>query len=338
MMKRMISAAVALLLVCLPLAAQDEQYWGKKEAYLMRQASEMLDMVDRTLDCNPPLAGDSDARKAALYTFDAVVHDTTFDLSGPFNSFVESRMNKVVAELDTPVIGRKMEILKLYDEGMIARTKSAVVCFDFSRSYCNGVPVLPDSLVVEIARRCDCLLLTHNHSDHVDPFVAKVFTDLGKPVIATEEILAGNPAVTHIYPSGEYQDAMLPARNGKSLSIRIYPGHQDHLQNNIYFVRFPEGKVAGHVGDQFLEEDMDMLSHIRNTAPRADLMLVNCWAMHMQEMLEGLNPKLVMPAHENEMGHTIDHREAFWLTYRRMSGTSGYPYCVVGWFEWFTLR
>lgn len=318
--------------------AQQEQYWGKKEAYQMRQASVLLTEVDSILTCNPPLTGNPDARRAALSTFDAVVHDTTFDMSEPFNTFVASRISKVVAQMDTPVRGRRMEVIKLYDEGMIARTKSAVVCFDFSRSSCNGMPVLPDSLVVEIARRCDCLLLTHNHQDHVDPFVVKVFTDMGKPVISTEEILAGNPAVTHIYPSGEYRDVRLTARNGKPLDVRIYPGHQDHLQNNIYFVTFPEGKVAGHIGDQFLEEDMEMISRIRLTAPKADLMLVNCWAMHMQQVLDGLDPKLVMPAHENEMGHTIDHREAFWLTYRRMEGTDGFPWRVVGWFEWFTVR
>lgn len=32
---------------------------------------------------------------------------------------------------------------------------------------------------------------------------------------------------------------------------------------------------------------------------------------------EGYNPGLIIPSHENELGHTIDHREAYALNYSR---------------------
>jgi hypothetical protein len=38
-------------------------------------------------------------------------------------------------------------------------------------------------------------------------------------------------------------------------------------------------------------------------------------------VVKGFNPKLVMTGHENEMGHTIDHRESNWLTYTRLKGS-----------------
>ena len=35
----------------------------------------------------------------------------------------------------------------------------------------------------------------------------------------------------------------------------------------------------------------------------------------------GFDPAVVITGHENEMGHTIDHREPYWLSYKRKSGS-----------------
>jgi hypothetical protein len=35
-------------------------------------------------------------------------------------------------------------------------------------------------------------------------------------------------------------------------------------------------------------------------------------------MIRGMKPQLVITGHENELGHTIDHREPYWLTYERI--------------------
>ena len=54
--------------------------------------------------------------------------------------------------------------------------------------------------------------------------------------------------------------------------------------------------------------------------------------MPMEKFVSGIQPALVITGHENEMGHTIDHREAYWLTFRRMNGIK-VPYVVMAWGE-----
>ena len=57
----------------------------------------------------------------------------------------------------------------------------------------------------------------------------------------------------------------------------------------------------------------------------------------VKELVNGFNPKLVISGHENEMGHTIDHREAFWLTFQKMEEIKR-NYVVMGWGEWFLCK
>lgn len=56
----------------------------------------------------------------------------------------------------------------------------------------------------------------------------------------------------------------------------------------------------------------------------------------MQKFISAVGPSLVICGHENEMEHSIDHREAYWLTFRRMSGIK-VPYIVMAWGESYTL-
>jgi hypothetical protein len=62
------------------------------------------------------------------------------------------------------------------------------------------------------------------------------------------------------------------------------------------------------------------------------VLMPNCWATDIVRLADGFRPKLIIPGHENEMGHTIDHREPFWLTYNRLS-KSPYPLMVMAWGE-----
>ena len=56
----------------------------------------------------------------------------------------------------------------------------------------------------------------------------------------------------------------------------------------------------------------------------------------MEELINGFNPKVVTSGHENELGHSIDHREAFWLTLQKFS-TIRKDSIVMGWGEWFDI-
>ena len=60
----------------------------------------------------------------------------------------------------------------------------------------------------------------------------------------------------------------------------------------------------------------------------------------MAEHIEDFDPNLIVTGHENELGHTIDHREAFWLTYYKMEEIVKplVPYLIMSWGEWYTYN
>lgn len=336
----------ALTALCLPLpqhsfaqtknSIDKSAFWGNSDKYLNNQAFKMFELIDRALAENPPATGTPMLRKLALYNLDAMLHDTRYDNSEPLDQFISSRMNRVIDDLANPVKDG-MKVYKIYNEGFIARTPSATMAFDLARGRCQGKTLIPDSVIQQIADHCDILFLSHNHDDHVDPYVVEMFLKAGKPVVAPTDILPEKDGILHKRPAGMTHKESIELPNHSNITIRIFPGNQDLLMNNIYVVTTPENKTFAHVGDQYNKDDMEWIVNISRHIPRPDVLVVNCWTHRMNDLINGFNPKLVVTGHENEMGHTIDHREAFWLTFEKMEKIST-DSMVIGWGEWFTSK
>ena len=286
-------------------SVKNGEFWGKSEAYLHKQAFQMFGLIDEALTENPPTIGAPTVRKLALYNLDAMLHETKYDHTEPFNNFVESRMKKLLADLDKPV-KKGMKIYKVYNDGFIARTQSATIAFDVVRGAIQGKEIIPEKYIRQIVDHCDILFITHNHGDHADPIVANLFIEAGKPVIAPTNVWKNNVSVQHLR-SDKIIDKAIELKSGKKLQVKILPGHQSELMN------------------------------IHQEIPRPDALLVNCWTNRMNDLIEGFAPKFVITGHENEMGHTIDHREAFWLTFQKMEEIER-DYVVMGWGEWFICK
>ena len=69
---------------------------------------------------------------------------------------------------------------------------------------------------------------------------------------------------------------------------------------------------------------------------KVDVLIPNCWTTDPKRSAEGYNPKLIIPAHENELGHSIDHREAYALNYSRWNVP--YPTLFMTWGESFHYK
>ena len=335
MKKLLLCALVAAILSPAALRAQEKNaadrsaFWGNEDIYLHKQAEAMFDLIDRTLTENPPVEGAPLVRKLALYNLDALLHETRYDNTEAFRKFLDSRVGKTIAEMAAPV-KRGLEVYKIYNDGFVARTRSATIAFDVVRGSCKGQRLIPDSLIRRIVDKCDVLFVTHNHGDHGDPAVVKMFLDAGKPVVAPTEFMPENDRITHIR-SERIVDEELTLPDGK-LRVKILPGHQGEMMNNIYVVTTDENKTFAHVGDQYNAEDMEWIVDISKHIPRVDVLTVNCWTHRMNDLVNGFAPKITITGHENEMGHTIDHREAFWLTFRKMEKVDR-KYAVMGWGE-----
>lgn len=133
------------------------------------------------------------------------------------------------------------------------------------------------------------------------------------------------------------------------LEVVNYPGHQGPgIENNVTVIFTPEGMSFCQMGDQWIEEgdeaDWDWIDHVAEHH-QVDVLLPNCWVTDIVRVVRGFNPRLVITGHENEMGHSIDHREPYWLTYQRKQGSErfgenpdvGYkhPLVVMTWGESF---
>ena len=252
MRKALFSIIATAALISLPSVVQaqeDVAYWGKEDAYLLRQAKYMYELVDEALDEYPPVVGAPTSRKLALYNLDAMLHETKYDNTEPFKSFVASRTSKVIKDMSQPV-KKGMKIYKIYNDGFVARTKSVTIAFDVVRGALKGEAIVSDKDIATIVDQCDVLLLSHNHGDHVDRYVVDRFIAAGKPVIAADEILKDVEGVTHYRSETDILDKEVKLRSGEVLKVKIYPGHQSEMMCNVYAVTTPEGITVAHTGDQ----------------------------------------------------------------------------------------
>lgn len=339
MRKALFSFLATAALISLPSivqAQEDVAYWGKEDAYLLRQAKYMYELVDEALDEYPPVVGAPTSRKLALYNLDAMLHETKYDNTEPFKSFVASRASKVIADMQSPV-KKGMKIYKIYNDGFVARTKSVTIAFDVVRGALKGESIVSDKDIATIVDQCDVLFLTHNHGDHVDRYVADRFIAAGKPVIAADEILKDVEGVTHYRSEIDILDKEITLRSGEVLKVKIYPGHQSEMMCNVYAVTTPEGLTVAHTGDQYNEGDFRWINTVKDQKPAIDALIINCWSMNIADAIKGFNPRYVLTGHENEMGHTIDHREAFWLTFQKLQPVT-HDYVVMAWGEWFSFK
>lgn len=317
-------------------SAEPVAFWGKEDAYLLKQASHMFNLVDEALTENPPVVGAPMARKLALYNLDAMLHEVKYDNTEPFCNFIDSRIGKVIEDMKSPV-KRDVKIYKIYNDGFVVRTKSANIAFDVVRGACKGQQLLSDEQVDAIVDKCDVLFLSHNHGDHVDKYVVNRFIEAGKPVIAASEILPDLEGVTHYRSESEILDKVVKLKSGEELQVKIFPGHQSPMMCNIYVVTTPDKYTVAHTGDQYDKNDMKWIAEIKDNAPRIDALMINCWSYQIADAIKGFDPRYVLSGHENEMGHTIDHREAFWLTFQKLEPVQ-HDYVVMSWGEWFSFK
>ena len=335
-MLRNIALSLTVLIGLSVSAKRDLTYfWQDKDGIINAQTDLTFELVNEIINTDQPSTAEpTKARKAALYLLDQILHDTRLDGSPLVSNFLDGRMQLVLADLKTP-LKKGVKIYKLYNDGWIIRTPKVTIGWDIYRG--RKVKdaerrLMSDSIATALADACDIMFLTHNHPDHVDPFVVDCFTSKGKPVVAPDEILKDNTAVTHTRKEEIWKETV-KAANGAKLKATIVPGHQDKLQNNIYVVTTPDGYTVSSTGDQWLKDDLDMVLNLKGKVPAVDVLMPICWAAKLPEFCQSFSAKLVLTGHENELGHhTIDHREAYWLSYNKLEDFP-IPNCLMTWGE-----
>jgi L-ascorbate metabolism protein UlaG (beta-lactamase superfamily) len=343
----------------------DPRLGADDDAFLNRQAAALLADVAETLAKVKPCAPEPRERYLALRLLDAVLHDVYAPNRPAVQEFFHRRMEQAAAEIENARVDEGATIWKLYNHGFVVRTHSVTLAFDLNpgtrgfrvtgpkgeeaRVPCPGFPV-PDETMARIADQCDVLFISHAHGDHAVESVARRFTERGKPVIAPDTVLAGSPIhkkITHMKREAHTLQT-LPVQGGKTeLRVVVYPGQQYQdkgTPNNVVLVFTPEGMSFAHNGDQIndpypeYQEDYAWIDKVREHH-KVDVYMTNCWGNDLFRDVRGFDPKLVLPGHENEMGHPMWDRVPYWgdseylhITYPQLKA-SKYPVVVMTWGE-----
>ena len=333
-----------LFLFCLfffeTLSAQDiyrRNYSGDIENLLQDQATVIFNEAGKVLAAYPPTPNPGIERRLALYSLDALLHDTRLDKGPAFMAYVKTVAGNVAAELSkNKPTGRDVRVFKVYNFGYIVQTASVTIGIDLVRGgkERENLFYIDEAVMRAIVEQCDIHFLTHIHSDHASYSVAKMFYEQGKDMIAPAvfwedmkprlRVLRGDQMTRENIP--------VPSKN-TSLDVWVYPGYQGKLENNVYLITLPEGQTIMHVGDQTYYEDL--VDKVKAKPVKVDVLLMGCAGNIFLAVLE-LKPSFVFIGHENEMEHGIDHREPYWLSFRRSNGLC--PVLVFAWGEFYTIK
>ena len=335
------------------------------DAYLNRQASALLARVGETLQRLPPRLPEPPERRLALLLLDSVLHDAYAPNRPPVQDYYHARIRHAVEAMENTHVDRGAVIWKLYNHGFVVRTPTVTLAFDLYRGpsafrvddaqggrsgvLSPGFPI-SDDLAGRLVRQCDVLFISHPHGDHADEAIARAFLAQGKPVVAPPEVFGGTPLrdrITHLQREAHTLQRLAIQNGRRQLGVVAYPGQQYQgrgVPNNVVLVFTPEGMSFAHNGDQIndpypqYQADYAWIDQVHEHH-RVDVLMTNCWTDDIYRFTRGFNPRLVIPGHENELGHQLWDRVPYWgdaeylqLSYPQLLA-SRYPVLVMTWGE-----
>ena len=319
---------------------QKIEWWGDIDGFINHQAKVTLGLVNDVLMANPPILEEPLVRKMALLMIDNVLHEEKSANRSAVQAFLQQRIKTAVEEIRMQEVKEGAVIWKLYNHAFVIKTKSVTIGFDIQR----GIPGiegfrLSKELMQQLIDEVDVLFISHYHNDHADEWIAAQFLAQNKPVVTPPDLWTNLPIYSKIlHPerkAHQVQEISLPDK-GLKLKIVNYPGHQgESILNNVYLVFSPEWISFSHTGDQSNLEDFEWIDHVGDNF-KVDVIMTNSWSVYPgQRLAKGFRQRLIIPGHENEMAHTIDHREPFWLNYKRLGDPKEFPWVQMAWGEKF---
>lgn len=322
---------------------EKRDWWGDIDGFYNQQAKLSLEMVDDVLKSNPPDINESTIRKMSLLLIDNVLHVEQAAQLPSVQDFFRRRIENAVREIRSAKVTEGALIWKLYNHAFVIKTNSLTIGFDIQNglSSVKGFQ-LGNSLLEQLAEEIDILFISHYHGDHANAKVAEMFLAKNKPVVSPAGLWNDLPFYDRIlHPERKAhiaREIMLPE---KSFNLRtvIYPGHQGtEIINNVYLIIDPSGLSFAHTGDQSNAEDLRWIEKVKDFNS-IDVLMVNSWGIDQDsKLISGFRPKLIIGGHENEMGHSVDHREPYWLNYIRLGGQRISPWIHMAWGEKYNYR
>ncbi len=228
------------------------------------------------------IAGKRDVLFKALNVAAAMSADTRFE---PLVRYWLDTTVAAAERLKTPARPGVLTIHKLYNEGVILRTRN--VCLGIDLYFPSRTPA---SVVRTFADRLDGLLVTHSHGDHRQENLIELLRRMGKPVV----IAADDPAVPlgGKLDSGSIRAARWTSFRGSHLdptfsgffSVTIAGWHMLHSgDNTVWPPAFLKSEYADHVNVFFVKLEREAPAAVARMGPRFFV------PQHLLELGHGMN-------------------------------------------------
>ncbi len=306
----------------------DSRMTADENAFMEQQAAALLGAAGDALQRTPPALPEPAERRFALLLIDGVMHEEEAATRSAVQAFHRERIAAAAEDIAGTSVSDGARVWKLYDHGFVVKTASVTFAFDLVRGVhvAGGAFAVDDGVMEALADACDAMFISHRHDDHADPTVVEALLSRGKPVVAPPTLWQGDPLharMTHLPREAHTQHTLATHSDAPDLRVVAYPGFQggdDSIENNVTLVTTPEGMGFMHTGDQSDPRAFSWIDDIADSH-RVDVLMPNCWTTDIVRLVDGARPSVVITGHENEMGHTIDHREPYWLTYERQTGS-----------------
>lgn len=242
-----------------------------------------------------------------------------------------------------------LRLWRIYNMGYIIKGPTHTVAIDITArpKFYDVVEgrFMPDTNVVvwceadwkRLANLADMIFVTHPHGDHYDRAGIAAFVEAKKPVVVPCDLVAytANRSAKE-GPDGKYvaekkilttapccvkltEDHLEPVDVG-GVKVRNFLGNQGKdVPCNVYLIDI-DGVLVAHNGDNSVMDKERMLSK----CPPADVIIASTWN-NVQGMVNccagapgfDRTKSVLLPSHENELGHGVDHRESYYEMYAR---------------------
>jgi hypothetical protein len=257
---------------------------------------------------------------------------------------------RVLAEVAAAKIpDGSLRLWRIYNMGYIIKGPTHTVAIDITArpKFYDVVEgrFMPDTNVVvwceadwkRLANLADMIFVTHPHGDHYDRAGIAAFVEAKKPVVVPCDLVAytANRSAKE-GPDGKYvaekkilttapccvkltEDHLEPVDVG-GVKVRNFLGNQGKdVPCNVYLIDI-DGVLVADNGDNSVLDKERMLSK----CPPADVIIASTWN-NVQGMVNccagapgfDRTKSVLLPSHENELGHGVDHRESYHEMYTR---------------------
>lgn len=297
------------------------------------------------------------SREHGLRIIDYPLHLDNYDLenSSPedrlafkevVRDYCVSARDRVFSEVAAAKIpDGSLRLWRIYNMGYIIKGPTHTVAIDITnRPLFYGMPDKPYAVDTEhavwgkedcnrLAGLADMIFVTHPHGDHYFRDCIEAFIAAGKPVVLPCELVEYVPAMekkgrwwvaTNSFTTASCcvkltKDNAEPV-DVKGVKVRNFRGNQgENVPCNVYLIDI-DGVLVADNGDNY---DMDK-ERMLSKCPPADVIIASTWN-NVQGMVNccagapgfDRTKSVLLPSHENELGHGVDHRESYREMYTR---------------------